>query len=523
MQEKLQQNKKSFYITTTLPYVNADPHIGFAMEIIRADAVARLRRATNHDVFFNTGTDEHGSKLYEGAQKENLTPQQYVDKYSENFKKLKESLNLYYDAFIRTTDEKHILAAQKIWTICFENGDIYKKNYKTKYCIGCELEKTDSELVEGKCPDHVNKDIEIRDEENYFFRWSKYAEKLLKLYSENNNKFVIPETRQNEVKSFVSMGLQDFSISRLKSKMPWGVDVPGDSEHVMYVWFDALTSYISTLDFAEGDTKNNFEKYWQQKDATKREVVQYCGKDNNRQQSAMWQAILMSAGIENSTNIIVNGFIQSGGQKMSKSLGNVISPFDIIEKYKGIAMYPEDVLRFVLIHEVSSFEDSDVTTDSIHEAYVTHLQNGIGNQLNRVLKLSSTYLNKSDIEQIFEKVENKSGDGIDKFSKLDKNFINLFNEYKINEAAHMITDRVKKLDEYIQNSEPFKLVKIDITKSDEENKIRLEQGREIIKTSIIEVLNISHHMYFFMPRTCEFIYAQIKKNQMPEKPMFNRT
>ncbi len=511
--KKSNTSKKAFYITTTLPYVNADPHIGFAMEIIRADTIARVKRYLGYDVFFNTGTDEHGSKLYEGAIKENLTPQQYVDKYSENFKKLKEALNLSYDAFIRTTDEKHILAAQKIWNICFENGDIYKKNYKTKYCIGCELEKTDSELVDGKCPDHINKNIEERDEENYFFKWSNYGEKLLKLYSDNDNNFVIPQTRQNEVKSFVSMGLQDFSISRLKSKMPWGVDVPGDSDHVMYVWFDALTSYISTLDFAEDDNDNNFEKYWLQNQNIKREVVQYCGKDNNRQQSAMWQAMLMSAGLANSTNIIVNGFIQSGGQKMSKSIGNVISPFDILEKYKDAAMYPEDVLRFVLCHEVSSFEDSDVTHESIHESYVGNLQNGIGNQLNRVLKLSSMYLSEDDMANIFSEIEK---------SILDTEFLELISKYKIHEALHHVTDKIKKLDEYIQNSEPFKLVKVDTAKSDEENRIRLEQGKEIIKKSIIEVLNISHHMYFFMPRTCEYIYAQIKKNQMPERAIFNR-
>jgi methionyl-tRNA synthetase len=242
--------KNHFYITTTLPYVNSEPHIGFAMEIIRADIIARVKNLRGFNVFFNTGTDEHGSKIYENAVSQSITPQEYVDRAVTKFKELGSLLGLATEVpgikynFIRTTDAEHLKSAQAFWEKCLNNGDIYKKNYKVKYCVGCELEKTDSELVDDKCPLHPNREIEIREEENYFFKFSKYQKILLDLYESNPN-FVVPDFRQNEIKKFVERGLEDFSISRLKSKMPWGVDVPNDSEHAMYVWFDALVNYIS--------------------------------------------------------------------------------------------------------------------------------------------------------------------------------------------------------------------------------------------------------------------------------------
>src|SRR3990167_864202 len=279
-----------FYITTTLPYVNSDPHVGFAMELIRADVIARFRRLMGEEVMFNTGTDEHGLKIYREAQKKSENPQKYCDEYASKFENLKKALNLSYTNFIRTTDPKHMKAAQEFWRRCGRNDDIYKKMYKTKYCVGCELEKTDSELVDGQCPIHPTMELEIIEEENYFFRFSKYQQKLIDLY-ENNPRFVVPDFRLNEIKQFVKNGLHDFSISRLKSKMPWGVDVPDDPDHVMYVWFDALVNYISILSWP--DDEENFKKWWP--------VVQIAGKDNLRQQCAIWQAMLMSAGLPNCT------------------------------------------------------------------------------------------------------------------------------------------------------------------------------------------------------------------------------
>src|SRR3989344_1889210 len=250
----------SFYITTTLPYVNSDPHIGFAAEIIRADAVARYKRIQGYEVFFNTGTDEHGAKIHNKAREEGETPQVFVDRKVQKFKGLVELLGLLPETnFIRTTDKRHIESAKAFWRLCQENGFIYKKNYKIKYCVGCELEKTESELENGKCPLHPNQRIEFIEEENYFFKFSVFGKRLLDLY-EKKKDFVVPESRFGEIRAFVKKGLEDFSVSRLKQKMPWGIEVPDDPEHVMYVWFDALVNYISALGWP--DDMDKFKKYW---------------------------------------------------------------------------------------------------------------------------------------------------------------------------------------------------------------------------------------------------------------------
>src|SRR3989344_3590019 len=333
-------SKRYFYITTTAPYVNADPHIGFALELVQADAIARFKKLQGFTVAFGFGTDEHGLKIYRQAQEENKLPQDYCDEHVGKFKSLAKALNLSTTHFIRTTDQKHVEAAQEFWKRCFQNNDIYKKNYKVKYCVGCELEKTDSELENNKCPIHPNLAIEDYEEENYFFRFSKYQNRLLQLYN-NRPDFVIPSNRLKEIESFVKKGLHDFSISRLKSKMPWGVPVPGDNDHVMYVWFDALVFYISTLGWP--DSILDFEKFWP--------VIHVAGKDNLRQQSAIWQAMLMSAGLPNYKQIFIHGFITSDGKKMSKSLGNVIDPFELVEQY-GV-----DAVRYYLLKEIPAADD----------------------------------------------------------------------------------------------------------------------------------------------------------------------
>ncbi len=481
---------KPFYITTTLPYVNSDPHIGFAMEIIRADVIARYKKELGYDVFFNTGTDEHGAKIYENAVKAGVHPQEFVDKSAQKFKDLLSLLNISDGVhFIRTTDKEHILSAQEMWKKCFESGDIYKKEYKTKYCVGCELEKTDSELVDGKCPIHPNREIEIREEENYFFRFSKYQNQLIDLYNANPE-FVIPDFRFNEIKSFVERGLEDFSVSRLKTKMPWGVPVPNDDTQVMYVWFDALTNYISTLGWSEGE---NYKKYWKQEGVEKREVVQYCGKDNLRQQSAMWQAMLMSAKLPTSTNIIINGFITGpDGIKMSKSIGNVVSPFEVIEMFKDVTDYPEDVLRFVLLHDISSFEDSGISMESIKQSYQSNLANGIGNLTNRILKMSQ------NAQVTLQKTENRK-------QKTE------IQNYDLNNSFKEIMNDMHTLDEYIATNEPFKVVKVD-----------LEKGNEMIIHCLVELEKIAKNISIFLPRTSAKIIECIRENKMPEKALFNR-
>ncbi len=475
--------KDPFYITSTLPYVNSEPHIGFAMEIIRADIIARTKKLQGFEVFFNTGTDEHGQKIYENAEKAETDVKEYVDGFARSFKDLIPLLGLSSDIhFIRTTDEMHVRAAQEFWKKCFEKGDIYKKNYQTKYCVGCELEKQDSELVDGRCPLHPGKDLEIREEENYFFRWSNYQTYLLDFYT-NNPTFVIPDFRFNEIKAFVERGLEDFSISRLKSKMSWGVPVPGDDEHVMYVWFDALVSYISTLGWPENT--ENFEKFWAQGTPT-----QYCGKDNLRQQSAMWQAMLASAGLPASHQIVIDGFINSGGQKMSKSLGNVISPVDIVNEYGT------DAIRYYVARELSTFEDSDVTMEKFKESYNANLANGIGNLTSRIMKMAQDNL---DGPVVIAEREDMS------------EYFAYYDAFEISKAADFVWDEIKSLDQYIQENQPFKLVKTD-----------KEAGQKMIGELVVRLYSVARMLNPILPETSAKIKALIKENKVPETPLFVR-
>lgn len=474
-----------FYITTTLPYVNAKPHLGFALEIIQADIIARYHILMGDEVVFNTGTDEHGVKIYRKAQEEGKGSQAYVDEYAAKFDDLKDALNLSYTNFIRTSDEAHMKAAQEFWKICDKNGDIYKKAYKIKYCVGCELEKTDSELEDGRCSIHPTSEIELIEEENYFFRWSKYQDALLKFYEENPD-FVIPEFRFNEIKNFVKKGLQDFSISRLKEKMPWGVPVPGDETQVMYVWFDALINYISTLGWP-GDIKK-FEGFWGTEDS--RKAVQVAGKDNLRQQSAMWQGMLLSAGLPLSKHVIIHGFITSEGQKMSKSVGNVIDPLEVVEKFGT------DALRYWVAKEANTFEDSDFTWDKFKDSYNADLANGLGNLASRILKMAETNLD-GPIEIPPETIPTSFKDAMD--------------EFDIKRAAGMIWDDVRRLDHYIQEKQPFVLIKTNP-----------KDAKEIIQELVINLYAIAEMLNPILPGTSETIKELVKENKSPEKPLFPR-
>ncbi|HBD25173.1 MAG: methionine--tRNA ligase [Candidatus Zambryskibacteria bacterium RIFOXYD1_FULL_40_13] len=475
---------KPFYITTTLPYVNSDPHIGFAMEIIRADIVARAKRLQGFEVFFNTGTDEHGQKLWGDAQKEGIPVGDYVDEYAEKFRGLIDLLQISPDVhFIRTTDEHHQKSAQEFWKLCDKNGYIYKKSYQIKYCVGCELEKTDSELVDGKCAIHPNREIEFINEENYFFKFSAFQEKLLKLYEDNPN-FVTPDFRQNEIKMFVERGLEDFSISRLKSKMPWGISVPGDSEQVMYVWFDALVNYISTLGWPEN--KENFEEFWINGTPT-----QYCGKDNLRMQSAMWQAMLLSVGLSSSHRIVINGFFTGeGGVKMSKSIGNVVNPYDVVEKYGA------EALRYYVCGEVSMFEDSPASMELIHQSYNAKLANGLGNLVSRIMKMSQDNLDAPVKIEDFEDM---------------KDYFDLLNNFEIGKAVQMIWKEIGEMDLYIQDNQPFKVVKTD-----------KEAGQRMISDLVVRLYSVARKLNPILPETSEKIKELIKTNKTPEVPLFLR-
>ena len=476
--------KESFYITTTLPYVNAPLHMGHALEFVRADTIARYKKLIGLDVYFNTGTDEHGLKIFEKAEENKISPQDFVDQGYEIFK---EQLRMFGISegihFIRTTDARHEVAAQEFWIRVRDNGFIYKKTYEAKYCIGCESEKTDSELINGECPIHPGKELKIINEENYFFKYSEFGDKLLDFY-EKNPKFVVPEFRLNEIKNFVKGGLQDFSISRLKSKMPWGISVPGDDTQVMYVWFDALVNYISTLGWPKD--LENFEKYWVNGNPT-----QYCGKDNTRFQSAMWQAMLMAAGLPNSHQIVVNGFITAdGGVRMSKTVGNVVDPRDVIKEYGT------DALRYFLLREVSSFEDSPFTMERFKDAYNSGLANGLGNLSSRILTLSEKYLEKCP--EIPEKTD---------FTE----YFKIYEEFDLKKAADYVWDKIQNLDKKIQTSEPFKVVKIDE-----------EKGKEMIRELVLELYVIARMLNPLMPETNVKLKKLIRENKKPNTPLFLR-
>lgn len=454
--------KKPFFITTTLPYVNGSPHIGFALEIIEADVLARYQRREGNQVIFSTGTDEHGINIYRKALELGKDPKKYVDEVSKEFQALQELLDLSYTHFIRTTDEHHVAAAQEFWRRCEQAGDIYKKAYKIKYCSGCELEKTESELTEeGKCVLHPAKEIETLDEENYFFRWSKYQDALLALY-EARPDFVLPKKRLNEIKSFVEGGLHDFSISRLKEKLPWGIPVPGDDDHVMYVWFDALVNYISTLGWPD---EKLFVEYWP--------GIQLAGKDNVRQQAAMWQAMLASAGLPFSEQILINGFINVDGQKMSKSLGNVITPAEMVEKFGT------DGTRYLLLTLASLGEDSDMSWERATEKYNADLANGLGNLVSRVMKLTEKMTAYPSYEPLVSTLH--------------------ISEWHILEYIEQIMRKVHEANEYMSQKEPWILVKSDQQAFD-----------EVMAELLSLVAAIASDLDIVLPNTAEKIQTALK-------------
>jgi len=466
---------KHFYITTTLPYINSDPHIGFAAEIIRADVLARYRRQRGDEVFFNTGTDEHGLKIYLKAQELGMDIQQYCDQYSAKFLPLKEKLNLSYNQFIRTTNEAHKKAAQEFWQRCQAKGDIYKKNYRVRYCVGCEMEKTDSDLNNGRCPLHPDRELEIIEEENYFFRFSKYQQQLLDLYKKRID-FVAPASRLKEISAFVEKGLQDFSISRVKEKMPHGVPVPGDDQQVMYVWFDALVNYISTLGWPNDD--QNFKKYWP--------GIQVCGKDNLRPQAAMWQAMLMSAGLPNSAQILVFGFLTANGQKMSKSLGNVVDPYILVDKYGA------DPVRYYLLAEIAPFEDGDYSENKFQLRYNADLANGLGNLVARV----SNLLEKNQITTKL-KINFQDSDIKETVKLLENKMI----DYHFNEGLQIIWNKIRACDEILTKTAPWKLTdKVEIT--------------NILQPLAQDIVNIAYLLEPFLPNTSQKIQQQFLAPQV---------
>lgn len=463
------EEKKSFYITTTLPYVNAEPHIGFALEIIQADVLARHLRQTHgrENVFFNTGSDEHGQKIFEASQKAGQDIQSYVDHYAATFEKLKDALGLSYDAFIRTTDPNHIIAAQEMWQSCKAKGDIYEKEFEGLYCVGCERYLTERDMVDGKCVIH-QREPQILKEKNWFFKFSNYEKALLEYLS--NPKAIVPDWRMEEAVNFVKEGLEDFSISREKSRLAWGVPVPGDDTQVMYVWFDALTSYISTLGWP--NEEGNFKRFW-----SEGQTLQMAGKDQVRFQSLMWQAMLMSADLKTTDQIFYHGFINSGGHKMSKSLGNVLSPYDLVEKYGT------DATRYLLLRHVHSTEDTDVTLALLDEWYEAHLVNGLGNLVSRIMKLAETHLEESEIEPHVPHGSVAAA----------------LSEFNFQKAIDHLWKEIGELDLLIQNEKPWET-----------------KDKNTLNSIVSKLSHIAKSLEVFMPEVSGKILMAISQNKKPD-------
>lgn len=468
------------YLTPTIAYVNADPHIGYALELVQGDALVRSWRLAGEEVFFNTGADEHGQKIAEAARAQGREIQDFVDHYAGELRKLKEVLNLSSDNFIRTTGTHHIEAAQEMWRRCDAAGDIYKKSYTGLYCVGCEAYKTERELEDGHCLLHPNLTLQEITEENYFFRFSNYADRLLEYLARPG--VIVPEWRREEAIAFVRNGLEDFSISRESKRLTWGIPVPGDDTQVQYVWFDALTNYISTLGWPE-DTDGSFNKFW-----VEGYTVQVAGKDQVRFQSLMWQAMLMSAGIKNTDQVFYHGFINSGGQRMSKSLGNVISPYDLVEKYGT------DATRYILLRHVHPTEDSDVTWERLDEWYTANLVNGLGNLVARVMKLAEEHLPHPVVLTEDD-------------PKVERAFSERLSAYRFSEAMDLIWEHVAKGDEYMTSKEPYKKVKVEATKA---------EALADIEKLVRHLAKLAAHLQAVIPTTAEAILAAVRENKKPE-------
>jgi len=413
--------------------VNAKPHIGHALEFIQADVLARYNRLLGRDVFFLTGTDEHGSKVPKSAKAAGKPIPEFVNEISDKFRVLTNTLDISNSHFIRTIEQGHKKTVTKFWKRCLDAGDIYKGKYEGLYCSGCENYVTESDLLEGKCPVHKTKPEKIA-EENYFFKWSKYQKPLLDHYKESSN-FVVPKKRFNEIIKFVEQGLQDISISRSTKTLSWGIPVPDDKNQVIYVWFDALINYLSGIGFAEED--DTYKRYWPAD-------VHLIGKDILRFHAALWPAMLISAKVPLPKQVYVHGFIGSGGQKMSKSLGNVVDPVALTEKY-GV-----DAVRYFLLREIPSDGDGDFTIEKFEKRYKADLQNNLGNLVSRVTNLIEKNLDGEIGEKIELPEQNKTAIEQD------------IEDYKLHDALAKIWEIVSLANKLVDEEKLWELAKNDI-------------------------------------------------------------
>lgn len=482
-------SQKKFYITSAIPYVNAKPHIGTALDFLYADYLARFHRdVLNEEVYFLAGTDEHGQKIARSAEEKGINPQEHVDEMSKTFQELLMKLNISNDDFIRTTEERHKEGAQELWRRAKAAGAIFKKIYEGLYCVGCEAYKTEKELDEnGNCPNH-HKKPELISEENYFFKLSDYEKPLLDFYKKNKQ-FVIPQSRFNEIVEMVKAGLEDVSISRERKNLSWGVPVPDDDDQVMYVWFEALINYLSGVGFPKN--KKETQKWWPAD-------LHIIGKDINRFHSILWPAMLMASGVELPLGVGVHGFITVNGQKMSKSLGNVIDPIELVEKYGA------DPVRYFVAAEISFYQDGDFSYGKFEERYTADLANGIGNLLSRTTNMVEQYC-----EGVLVATSRQKGFASAELKIYTEAMQQLNFRRAVNDAILAI---VNDSNDYIEKEKPWELAKSD------------SQQLEIVLAHLVYTLDIIQQWLLpFMPETAKKIKTAIAADKIIKaEPLFPR-
>jgi methionyl-tRNA synthetase len=453
-----------FYIATAIPYVNARPHLGHAILHTYADALARYHRQQGDEVLYSAGTDEHGGKIAESAAKLGQTPQQLVDEISKSFSDGLVKLGITNDSFIRTTDPRHEKIAALIWKNL--SKDIYKNSYIGMYCVGCEEFKTDAHVkeTEGKCPLH-NREYEKVEEENYFFRLSNYTDRI-KEAIESGEFRILPKSRRNEIMGVLNEGLEDISISRSAEKISWGIPVPGDSTQVMYVWFEALMNYITVLGYPDSDY---FKKFWPAD-------VQVIGKDILRFHAAIWPAMLLGLELPLPKILYVHGFITSDGKKMSKTLGNVVDPLDVIEKY-GL-----DAFRYYIFRYGPSSEDVDFTWDKFENSYNNELANELGNAVQRVAAMIMKYQ-----EGVIGELPEASHD-VGQYHEA-------IADCRFDKALEAVWEQVRGVNQYIEEEKPWSIAK-------ENDEVHLQ---EVLADSVASLLEIADLLTPFLPDTSKKI------------------
>lgn len=493
-----------FYLTTAIPYVNAKPHVGHALEFVQADVIKRFHQILGDEVLLLSGADENAIKNVQAAEKEGVEVQKFIDENSKSFEELAQKLNIKFDVFQRGSLKEHHKASQKLWELC--KHDIYKKTYTGLYCVGCELFYEKNELSKnGECFEHPGKPLEEVSEENYFFKLSKYEKQIKELIGKDELK-IFPEFRKNEVLGFLKEGLRDISISRSNSRAKnWGVQVPNDDTQRMYVWFDALNIYQSGLgtDEAErgvrlrgeaedkrGDSeKNIFEspgyRYWWPAD------LHVIGKGIIRFHAVYWPAFLLSAGLPLPKALFVHGYFTVNGQKMSKSLGNVANPLEFVDQYGA------DALRYYFLREISPFSDGDFSIKRLQEVYNADLANGLGNLISRVSKLCEN----ANFKQTPSEHNGHVILEIDDYKKA-------LDEYRFNDALMLIFGKITKLDKYINEEKPWELLKQPAGSK------KLQNIENVLSHAVNQIQEIAILLKPFMPRTSEIITEQFTKAEI---------